>query len=259
MVYSSEGDLTPPVEPTTTCLGSWVAPLVEVDKYVDDNLQEEAVNVENCLVLNVLGDLHKSKHAVATQNVFRHVVRRVEARGTKVNTDKTNIICISDSQNFKVSSYFYDAEGGRIDSTDSLKVLGWNFSSRPGVEAHVDTMIRQFRERYWTLCHLRHNGFTAEELVIAYLTIVRPVADYMMEVYHSMLMDRHDEAIERLQTHALKCIFGPKLSGRKLREQAGVSTLRERNTVINLQESVQKVTVLPVSYTHLTLPTTPYV
>ena len=178
--------------------------------------------------MNVLDEIHKSKHAVTTQNVFRHIVRNAEKKGMKVNTNKTNMICISDSQNFKIGSYFFDAEGQRIDSSKTMKVLGWHFSDRPCVDAQVEVMVRRFRERYWTLRHLKHNGFNNEELVAVYTAIVRPVADYMMEVYHSMLSDAQDEALERLQTHALRCIFGPRISGRKLRELAGVSTLRQR-------------------------------
>ena len=71
IIYSSEEDLTPPPELTTTCLGRWEPKLVEVNKYVDDNLQEESVNFENVQdILRV-----KDKHAVATQNAFRHIVR----------------------------------------------------------------------------------------------------------------------------------------------------------------------------------------
>ena len=51
-----------------------------------------------------------------------------------------------------------------------------------------------------------------------------------MEVFHPMMTDRQDEELERLQTHALKCIFGPGLSGRKMRDMSGLETLRERRT-----------------------------
>ena len=57
--------------------------------------------------------------------------------------------------------------------------------------------------------------------------MIRPVADYACVVYHSSLTDQQDEALDRLQNHALKCIFGP-LSGRKLRELSGLSTLQAR-------------------------------
>ena len=87
---------------------------------------------------------------------------------------------------------------------------------------------KKFRERYWVLRHLRHNGFSSEDLVRVYTAIIRPVADYMMEVYHSMITDRQDEEIERLQTHALRCIFGARISGRKLRQLADLTTLRDR-------------------------------
>ena len=47
-------------------------------------------------------------------------------------------------------------------------------------------------------------------------------------MYHSSLTDEQDEALERAQVGALRSIFDEKLSGRKLRERAGVETLRER-------------------------------
>ena len=48
------------------------------------------------------------------------------------------------------------------------------------------------------------------------------------EGYHSMLTDPQDEAIERLQSLALKCIFGPRIFARKMRQMAGLQTLRHR-------------------------------
>ena len=61
-----------------------------------------------------------------------------------------------------------------------------------------------------------------------YKSVVRPVADYMQEVYHSMITDRQDEEIELLQSHALRCIYGPRISARKMRQLADLSSLRER-------------------------------
>ena len=100
--------------------------------------------------------------------------------------------------------------------------------SRPTVAAHLETVRRRFRERYWTLRHLKHNGFTQEDLIKVYTAVIRPVAEYMLEVFHSMMTDSQDEAFERLQSHALKCVFGPGISGRRMREMANVPTLREK-------------------------------
>lgn len=74
----------------------------------------------------------------------------------------------------------------------------------------------------------KKSGFNKAELVKVYTTIIRPVLDYGCVVYHSSLTDEQDEALERLQDHALKCIFGPGASARSLRREAGISTLRDR-------------------------------
>ena len=103
------------------------------------------------------------------------------------------------------------------------------FLARPNVDAHIQILKRGFRERYWVLRHLKHNGFSTDDLISVYTSIIRPVADYMMEVYHSMLTDAQDEGIECLQTHALKCIwYGPRISGRRMREMSGLTTLRDQ-------------------------------
>ena len=47
-------------------------------------------------------------------------------------------------------------------------------------------------------------------------------------VYHSSLTDEQDELLDRQQNQALKCIYGPGISGRRMREMAGITTLRER-------------------------------
>ena len=87
IVYSSEEeDLPPPCEPTTTCLGPWNQRLVEVNKYVDDNLQEEGINFENA------DHEERDGQAIPSQNLFGYVVRRAEERGMKVNTKKTPLI-----------------------------------------------------------------------------------------------------------------------------------------------------------------------
>ena len=43
-----------------------------------------------------------------------------------------------------------------------------------------------------------------------------------------MLTDEQDELLDRCQAHALRCIFGKDMSYEKMRELAGVTTLRQR-------------------------------
>ena len=82
------------------------------------------------------------------------------------------------------------------------------------------------------LRNLKNNGFNESELVRVYKTMLRPVADYGCVVYHSSLTIEQDKEIERLQNHALKCIFGPDISAARMREKAGLDTLRHRRETL---------------------------
>lgn len=139
---------------------------------VNNNLQEEAANSENAEIVSRPGELdQKIKQAILTQNIFWYVVRRAEERGMKVNSARTGMLYVSDSFNYSTSAYILDRDGNKIESGSKLKVLGFHFSSRPTVEAHVEVIKRHFRARYWVLHHLCHNSFSTEDLVKVYSTI----------------------------------------------------------------------------------------
>ena len=84
------------------------------------------------------------------------------------------------------------------------------------------------RERVWILRHLGNSGFTEQELAVVYTTVIRPVVDYCCVVYHSLLTDEQDQIVERMQSQALKNIYGYKLSYTQMREKTGITTLRAR-------------------------------
>ena len=197
-------------------------------RFVDDGFGLSKINYENSYGFIVNGMQIRSKHAVQAQNVFRHLVREAEAIGMKVNTDKTGMVCFSDAAGCKAEAFIDDADGQRIRCGESLKALGMRFSSKPDMTAHVEWMLKSLRSRLWMLQNLKRSGFSTEELVTVYKTIIWPVADYGSMVYHSSLTDSQDEALERIQTQALKCIYGPFRSERKLRKAAGLETLRSR-------------------------------
>ena len=87
--------------------------------------------------------------------------------------------------------------------------------------------------------NLKANGFNEEELVQVYKTVIQLVAEYGCVVFHSSLTDNQDERLERLQDHALKCIYGTDLSARRLRGKSGLDTLRSRREEINRKFAVK--------------------
>ena len=201
---------------------------VQIRKYVDDNLLVEKLNFGNCPTTVVNGCQLKKKKATGIENAFKSVITCAKHKGMLVNALKTNLICISDSLNYLPVTYFNDDDNNVINSVDNMKLLGFNFSNRPTVHAQVEATCKKLRRKYWSLRHLKKVGFNEEELVKAYVTHILPIADYCSVVYHSMLTDEQDERLENAQVGALRAIFGPGISGRKMRERAEIETLRNR-------------------------------
>ena len=142
------------------------------------------------------------------------------------------MVCVLGAAEYTADAYLLDSEQARIGCSSTIKALGLRFSNRLDIEDQVLHIIKLVRAQYWTLRNLKFNGFNAEELVRVYKTMIRPVVEYGCTVYHSSLTDNQDERLERLQDHALKCIFVPGLSARRLRGISGLQTLRERREEI---------------------------
>ena len=197
-------------------------------RYIDDGFGVTRVNFENSIGMTVNGVTYRIKHAIQAQNIFRHIVKKAEEIGMKVNSGKTGMICISDALAYEADAFMLDADNNRIGCQKSIKALGMCFSNRPDMGAQVESIKKKIQSRYWMLRNLKKSGFTESELVKVYTTMIRPVAEYGAVVFHSSLTDQQDELLDSLQNNALKCVYGPGLSGRKMRELSGLSTLRDR-------------------------------
>ena len=226
--YTEELDEPVPVEQNHWTEPRWKAAVALFLRFIADGFCLSKVNFENSLGFEVSGQKYRVKHAVQSQNVFRHIVRNAENLGMVVNSAKTAMICVSGATEYKADAFVLGGDQNRIGCTDTIKALGIRFSNQLDMEAHVTHIIKSMRSRYWTLRNLKTSGFNTEELVQVYKTMLRPVVEYGCPVFHSSLTDDQDERLERLQDHALKCIFGRELSARRLRGLAGVATLRQR-------------------------------
>ena len=229
--FHSSDDEEVPLEPHPPTQAKWKKTAVSLYKYVDDNISADKINMETAEKGVHEQKAYRDKHAVQTQNLFRTVIRAAEFKGMKINAEKTKIMVVSDAISYTPRAHFYDSDGDRLQNKagdDSFKCLGFHISSKPSMWTHVEAMRRRFRQRYWVLRHLKALGFTQEQLIKVYKTVILPIADYCCVVYHSQLTDEQDEVIERLQSHALKCVFGPGLSASAMRRLADLTTLRER-------------------------------
>ena len=241
-----------PEEPNARTEAKWLKKLGALLRYIDDGFSITKVNFENSFGMTVNGVRHRIKHAIQAQNIFRHLVRRAEDIGIVVNSSKTAMICVSDSLAYEADAFIQDADGNRIGCQKTLKALGMHFSSRPDMNAQVESIKKKYQSRFWILRNLKKSGFTLIDTV--YKTMTLPVADYGAVVYHSSLTDGQEELLDGLQNAPLKCIFGPGISGRKMREMAGLETLRKRRENMCLKFA-KKCTANPLFATRFPLKT----
>ena len=199
-------------------------PLV-VQKYVDDNVIVKKVNFDT---LQTDGYSFRTKHAVRTQNLFRRIVHQAQSVGMKVHPGKTVSMLISELKSYSPGAYFFDQGAQRVENTQAMKILGVSFSSDPDMRAQVESIKRGFRVKKWILHHLKHRGFSVDDLLAVYKSIILPAHDYCSCVYNSTLTLSQASSLERQQAQALKAIYGYQYSYRSLLEMSGLSTLQQR-------------------------------
>ena len=100
---------------------------------------------------------------------------------------------MSDASSYEAASYIHGSSREVISSGESLKVLGFHFSRRPTVHAHIEALRKRFLQQYWILFHLRRAGFLEEELAKVYRMIILPTADYCAAVYLLLLLSAHSD------------------------------------------------------------------
>ena len=112
-----------------------------------------------------------------------------------------------------------------------MKILGFVFSQRPDVSAHVAHMREKYRKRAWIVRHLKKAGVSQRDLVQIYYSMVRSVLEYASGAFHTLLTKEESDELERLQRMSLKTIFGHHLSYGEILQQNGIQTLEERRSL----------------------------
>ena len=238
---------------------------LHVLKYVDDNIIIEKLNFDS---VRTDGFFFRLKHAIRTQNIFRRIIHQAESVGMKVHPGKTLAMCISELKSYNPGAFFFGEDGSKVETGQSMKILGVTFSSDPDMRAHVESIRKSFRSRKWILHHLGHRGFNVSDLLAVYKSTILPIQDYCSCVFNSSLTLSQASALERLQAQALKAIYGYQHSYRALLEMSGLKTLQARrdyrcekfaNKCVNDQEfkkwfplnPIERLTRNPLMYQEL--------
>ena len=93
-------------------------------------------------------------------------------------------------------------------------------------------MVNKLRARIWTIRYLKAAGLTEKDLVAAYVTFLRPVAEYAVPSIHSLMTKEHSKMLETQQSRVLKVIYGFEHSYSALLKKSGLQTLQERRSLL---------------------------
>ena len=92
----------------------------------------------------------------------------------------------------------------------------------------VKVIKKGFAANVWTLRHLKRVGIPNDKLTRIFQSYIRPIIEYASVVYDSMLTKTQSDAIERLQSNALKTIWGWDKSYEWCIENGAIERLDER-------------------------------
>ena len=107
----------------------------------------------------------------------------------------------------------------------------FRFDSRIKWNTHISEIVRKVSTRLYFLKQLKRAGLATKEMLLFYLTCVRPVTEHACHVFHNSLTKYLSDDLEKLQKRALGIIF-PHIPYCDALEQAGLDSLYSRRDTL---------------------------
>ena len=117
--------------------------------------------------------------------------------------------------------------GKTIEAVSTVKLLGLNISSDLRWNGHVAEISKKVASRLYFLEQLKRANIPAKDLLIFYLTCIRPVTEYACSVFLNALPAYLSAELEQLQKGAMRIIF-PFVPYSDALHQANLETLSRR-------------------------------
>ena len=96
-------------------------------------------------------------------------------------------------------------EGEPVEQVEHAKLLGVTLSNDLTWHKHVDSIVKKAAKNM--LYQLKRYGSSQADLVNVYISVVRPVLEYVCPVWHTNLPRYLSDSITIIQRRALKFIF----------------------------------------------------
>lgn len=208
-------------------LGEWNRTRPTVKAYIDDYNLLEKVRTTAAVSHMTTNKTTYRVHAPESQKIFGNVKRNAEDIKMIVNDAKTQMLCVHDKGPL-MKTYINTPTGEKIESGDTLKILGFTFGSTPDVGTNTDILVRKFISNLWSMRYLKQAGMKEPDLLMTYKVMIRPTLDFAACAYHSLLTDTQAQSLERLQLRAMKIACGETVSYRTVVESGRIELLKDR-------------------------------
>ena len=114
-----------------------------------------------------------------------------------------------------------------LEVVDHAKILGLHVSNDLKWNKHVNEITKKARKRLYFLSQLKRSNVATKELLLFYITCIRPVVEYASPVFHDSLTQFLSNDLELIQKRAMKVIF-PKATYDQALNFANIHSLKKR-------------------------------
>ena len=94
-----------------------------------------------------------------------------------------------------------------IEVVHSVKLLGLTITDNLKWNNHIESVCKKISTRLYFLRQLKRTKLPPKDLLLFYVTCIRPLAEYACEVFHDSLPKYLSDDLERLQRQACKIIL----------------------------------------------------
>ena len=198
--------------------------LVSNFKYVDDK---------------TLSYTYSGDPTTALQTALMIEARETEKDKMLINPNKCNVITWNFSQN-NVPPQNLTLNNNLIPTVKKLQLLGVIITDDLKWSENTLHVCDKVSRKLFILCLLKQFGFSKDELIIAWTTMIRPVTEYAAPLWHSGLTDGDSDKIENLQKRALGIILGVTYIDNK-------RYYKHKNQLLSYEKVLELLGLIPLS------------
>ena len=124
-----------------------------------------------------------------------------------INESKCNVI------HFNFSKYNYPPQNLNLNDkllqpVDKIKLLGVILTNDLKWTENTSNICSKVNQKLYLISKLKHFGLLKEELITAWQSILRPITEYAVPLWHSGLTEHDNNRLEMLQKKVLGIILG---------------------------------------------------